>query len=162
MPGGDTPDGGSRFSTIVDTVNPEYFLEKITEPLRDPSQYGRDEPFFESLKPRSEDMLFSVAALISAGYGVRSRGEIMFASLAHVVFWLTGNDGLDAITAALSSVQLAKGRYSTAALPTLKATYDTTRLISRSGFTLKSIDFKKIMEQIIYVTGMLLVMFKIL
>ena len=134
----------------------------ITEPLRNPEQYGRDEPFFESFKPKTEDMLFSVAALLSAGYGVRSRGEIIFASMAHIVYWLTDHDGLDAITAALSSVQLAKGRYSTAALPTLKATYDTTKLISRSGFTLKSIDFKKIMEQIIYVTGVLLVMFKIL
>ena len=142
-------------------TNPESYLEEAANVFRPGEGPGYDSTLIESLTPGKDETLFEILALFSAAYGVRSRGELMFASAAHILWWLTDNHGLDAIINALASVQIAKGRYATAALPTLKATLDTTKRISAGG-GMKSFGWRDFFGQFVYLVGILLVYMKIL
>ena len=144
--------------------DPETYLDEAANMFRPEGREGAgyDSTLIESLTPGGDETLFEILALMSAAYGVRSRGELMFATIAHILWWLTDNKGLDAITNALASVQIAKGRYATAALPTLKATLDTTKRISKTGLSPAAFSWRAFFAQIVYLTGIFLVWMKIL
>lgn len=154
---------GRWFDVLGDGYDPDFILDQTLGLLRPPGQQGRDAvPFGESLSDEDSPYgLFDLLALASAAFGVRSRAEIIFAVTSHFAFWLTGNIGIEGITSALSSVQLAKGRYATAALPTLKSALDTTRRLAGADKS-PLVGWRAFMEQLIYVTGVLLVFFKVL
>ena len=163
-----------------DAWNPESYLRAVLDPvvsyatipvetmIGTAGYYVRPEgerdqrltDFMDSFTPNPKDPLFELLAFGSAGFGVRSRAELVWASIAHVVYWLTGGVGLDGMTNALAGVQIAKGRYSTAAIPSLKATYDTMKTLSKSSKLF--VPYASVVRSTIYMTGWLLGFFKII
>ena len=143
-------------------LDPEAYLETAADVIRPGAQRGHDADFIESFTPGKDETLFEILAFVVAAYGVRGRGEIMFASAAHIAWWISGNKGLDAVTNALASVQMAHGRYATAALPTIKATIDTTKRFSNTGLNISAFKWRDFLAQLIYVIGLVLVTMKIL
>ena len=167
-------------SGSFDTWNPESYLRAVLDPVvgfaTKPLEAAvgtagyyvrpaetRDQrlsDFSDSFTPNPRDPLFELLAFGSAAFGVRSRAEIIWASVAHVVYWLTGGSGLDGMTNALAGAQIAKGRYRTAAIPSLKATYDTFRSLSQASKIF--IPYTSVVRSTIYMIGWLLAWFKII
>ena len=149
--------GGSKW------LDPETYLDTAANVIRpDHTTWtGRDAGFIDSFAPGQDETLFEILAFVVAAYGARGKGEIMFASASHIIWWLSGNKGLDAVTNALASVQMAHGRYATAALPTIKATIDTTKRLSKGGIT-TAFEWRDFLSQLIYAIGLVLVAMKIL
>ena len=166
----DEPSEGGGFFDSLKTVGTSKWLDPETylDPGADVGRpahttwTGRDAGFLDSFAPGQDETLFEILALFSAAYGVRGRGEIMFASASHIAWWISGNKGLDAVTNTLASVQMAHGRYATAALPTIKATIDTTKRLSATGLSVGAFSWRDFMAQFIYVLGIVLVAMKIL
>ena len=67
--------------------------------------------------------VLSLASLVSLGIGTTSGYELLAGALGMLLAYGGSGDPLDGAVAALSGIQIAKGRYQTVALPTLAETY---------------------------------------
>ena len=107
----------------------------------------------DSLK-NPNDELFSLLALASVAFGVRGRTDFVLPFIAHGIWWVSGNKGVDAIYSVMAGQQTARKQYKTAALPALKDIFDF--------FNTKTSFEERWQKTLWYVIGFLVSFFKIL
>ena len=81
-------------------------------------------PDVQSSFQNDGDETLSILALLSASAGVTNQREIWGALLAHLVWYLGQNKGVDAMYSFLAGVLVYKKRYVFAAFPTFKDVAD--------------------------------------
>ena len=107
--------------------------------------------------------LFSLLALISAGAGVRSRGEITLVAIGHIVYWFLGFSGVAGMYSIAAGFLFQKKRYAYAALPTFLDVYTTFQKIRKSDNDLKDalLNLETMIRVIMFIVGFTLAHFKI-
>ena len=99
---------------------------------------------------------YTVAALISLAFGVRSPLELLLGTGGMFAEYFAGGDGLDGAIAVLTGIQLAKRRYATMAFPALVESYKLLQDM-RSG---TYVNKKSLTRTAIFLTGFLAARYK--
>jgi len=81
-----------------------------------------DDAGFQPIK--MELPLFQYFATASVAFGISNRYEVLLAAAAHAGWTIHGNKGLGAIFSSLAGIQMQKGRFKTATLPTILGVYN--------------------------------------
>ena len=131
-----------------------------SDPIDDFNQtdYWEQYEVYERNTKGWEKPIASLAALLVVSLGVRTKFEWYFAVASQLVFWACGHNGPDAMYNALAGVQVAYGRYTYSAFPTLLDAYNTIEDLSSK----KRLTDKHILVWIIYWVGFLLAKYRVL
>ena len=131
-----------------------------SDPIDDFNQtdYWDEYEVYERKTKGWEKPFASMAALLVVSLGVRTKFEWTYAVAAQLVFWYCGHEGPDAMYNALAGVQIAYGRYTYSAFPTLLDAYNTIEDLSSK----KRLTDKHILVWIIYWVGFLLAKYRVL
>ena len=87
-------------------------------------------PDIQSSFTNADDPVASIIALLSASAGVSNQREVWGAMISHVVWYMSGFKGVDALYSFLSGSEMYKKKFAYAVFPTLK---DLGDLKSKSG-----------------------------
>ena len=132
----------------------------MSDPIDDFNQtdYWEQYEVYERNTKGWEKPIASMAALLVVSLGVRTKFEWTYAVASGLVFWYCGHNGPDAMYNALAGVQIAYGRYTYSAFPTLLDAYNTIEDLSSK----KRLTDKHILVWIIYWVGFLLAKYRVL
>jgi len=120
--------------------------------------YWEEYEVYEGKTKGWEKPILSMAALLVVSLGVRTPAEWAFAVASQLVFWVCGHKGPDAMYNALAGVQIAYGRYTYSAFPTLLDAYNSIEDLSKQ----KRLTDKHILVWVIYWVGFLLAKYRVL
>ena len=132
----------------------------MSDPIDDFNQtdYWEQYEVYERNTKGWEKPIASMAALLVVSLGVRTKFEWTYAVASGLVFWYCGHKGPDAMYNALAGVQIAYGRYTYSAFPTLLDAYNSIEDLSSK----KRLTDKHILVWIIYWVGFLLAKYRVL